>query len=135
MLKTKICGLAIILIVALSGCGGTMSSFEDVYSFPEVIEQIELIHSSALETAKYIFTEDDEEDIKLIRKWFDNLELKKCAQPEQVDGNESYRFEINGEPAFVYDYHGSESAFIVVNDEYYKVKGMSTPPVENSSKE
>lgn len=135
MLTKKICGMVLCLIVVLSGCGGTMSSYEDAYLFPEKIEQIEVIHKSVLETTEYIFTEDDEEDIKLMIEWFNNLELEKCEQPEQVDGNESYCFEINGEPAFVYDYHGSKSAFIIVNDEYYKVKEMSTPPVENSSKE
>lgn len=131
MLTKKFCGMMFALIVVLSGCGGTMGNYKDIYSFPETIERIEVTHSSVLKKTEYIFTEDDEEDIKLIIEWFENLELEKYEQPEQVDGNESYSFVINGETAFVYDYCGTESAFIIVDGEYYKAKNPSTPPVEN----
>ena len=64
-------------------------------------------------------------------EWFYGLELRECEEPEPVEGNESYTFIVDGQPAFTYDSRGSE-AFVVVNGSWYEVENPSNPPIEET---
>lgn len=133
MKKKFICTI-LCLILILSGCGRTMNKDQGkFYSFPEAIDQIEIIHKSVFEKIEYTIPATDEskdEAIEAIIDWFDSLDLEECNQPDSVDGNEIYIFIINGETAFTYDCHGSENAFILIKDGYYKANNPSIPPIE-----
>lgn len=129
----KLMTLVFVLVCVLNliGCQKTISG-SDVYSFPEPTTQITgSLYSQGQETAFEIGSEDyDPNDLSTtaVIKWFYNLELTACDEPEVVEGAESYHFNVKGESAFTYEDRGNE-AYIVINSNYYKVSNPSTPPI------
>lgn len=69
-----------------------------------------------------------EKSTNTVIKWFYDLELTACDEPEAVEGAESYDFYVKGENAFTYENRGSE-AYIIIDSNYYKVSNPSTPPI------
>lgn len=124
-MKKWICLFSAGLLLFLCACGKT------AYSFPETIEQLRVKRG----TMANAFTEKEKESIRLFTEWFDTLELEKCKQPEQIDENDCYSFEINGEDAFVYVHRSEEIAYVIIDGAYYQVKNPSLPPMEESGGE
>ena len=62
-------------------------------------------------------------------KWFYDLKLIACDKLEEVEGEESYHFNVKGENAFTYEDRDSE-AYIIIGGNYYKVSNPSAPPID-----
>ena len=75
-----------------------------------------------------VYDPENREVVPVIQ-WFYALELEKSAQPEDVDGNVCYEFYVDGKHAFRYDDRGGE-AYIVAEEDWYRVKKPTAPPVE-----
>ena len=130
----------LILIVVLAwvwGMTGCQKAIDAsaVYGFPEPTVQITgLFHSQGIESNFTIGSEEyDPDDLSVmpVIEWFYGLELRECGEPEPVEGNESYTFIVDGQPAFTYDSRGSE-AFVVVDGSWYEVENPSNPPIEDA---
>ena len=130
----------LILIVVLAwvwGMTGCQKAIDAsaVYGFPEPTVQITgLFHSQGIESNFTIGSEEyDPDDLSVmpVIEWFYGLKLRECEEPEPVEGNESYTFIVDGQPAFIYDSRGSES-FIVANGIWYEVENQSDPPIEKT---
>ena len=123
--------LAPICMLGAVGCQETGSAL-DVYAFPEPTAQITgSFCSQGIERSFTIGPEEyhpDDRSVMPVIKWFYGLELRECREPEPVEGNESYSFTVDGQPAFIYDIRGSE-AFVVVDGRWYEVENPSHPPV------
>lgn len=119
-------------VLGLAGCQKTMSASE-VYAFPEPTILITgSFYSQGQETTFEIGSEDynpDDLPTNSVIKWFYNLELTACEEPEAVDGSEGYAFRVDGKDAFTYEDRGSE-AYIIIDRTYYKVSNPSTPPID-----
>ena len=124
--------LMFVCLTAFAGCNRYISS-KDVYGFPEPTQQINITKISAGQETEYTIGSEnyDPEDLSVmpILEWFYGLELTESERPEDVEGNESYTFTVNGQPVFSYDFRGDE-AYIIVSDKWYKVKNPSVPPIE-----
>lgn len=124
--------IAFVCILALAGCQKTTSGSE-VYSFPEPTTQITgTFYSQGQETAFEIGSENyDPDDLSTtsVIEWFYGLKLTACDKPEAVEGAEGYDFYVRGEYAFTYE-DRSKEAYIIVGENYYKVKNPSTPPID-----
>ena len=122
---------ALVCVLSLAGCQKTISASE-VYSFPEPTTLITgSFYSKGQETEFEIGSEDyDPNDLSTnsIIKWFYDLKLTVCDEPEAVEGAESYDFYVKGENAFSYEDRSSE-AYIIIDSNYYKVSNPSTPPI------
>ena len=130
----------LILIVVLAwvwGMTGCQKAIDAsaVYGFPEPTVQITgLFHSQGIESNFTIGSEEyDPDDLSVmpVIEWFYGLELRECEESEPVEGNESYTFIVDGQPAFTYDSRGSE-AFVVVDGSWYEVENPSNPPIEDA---
>lgn len=125
--------LTLVCMLSLAGCQKTFSG-SDVYSFPEPTTQITgSFYSQGQETPFKIGSENyDPNDISTVSviKWFYDLKLTACNEPETVEGGESYHFDVKGESAFTYVDRGGDKAYIVIASNWYKVKNPSTPPFE-----
>lgn len=122
--------LALVCMVGLVGCGQKTVSGSEVYSFPEPTTLITgTFYSQGQETTFEIGSEeynpDDLSTIPII-KWYYDLKLTACDEPEVVEGAESYNFYVKGENAFTYEDRGSE-AYIFIDGNYYKVGNPSNP--------
>lgn len=125
--------LTLVCMLSLVGCQKTISGSE-VYSFPEPTTQITgSFYSQGQETPFEIGSEsydpNDTSTLSVI-KWFYDLKLTACNEPEAVEGGESYHFDVKGESAFTYVDRGGDETYIVVSSNWYKVKNPSTPPIE-----
>lgn len=121
-----------VCVLGLSGCQKAVSGSE-VYSFPEPTTQIAgTFYSQGTERAFVIGPDEyDPEDLSVmpVIEWFYGLELEPCEQPEDVEGTESYGFEVKGDLVFSYQDRGSE-AYIIASDTWYQVKNPSDPPID-----
>ena len=115
----------------MAGCQRTIRA-SDVYTFSEAATQITGSFYTQGPEGNFAIGlyEDHPDDLSAIPviAWFYGLELRECEEPEPVEGNASYSFLVDGQPAFTYDSRGSE-AFLVVNDRWYAVANPSDPPV------
>ena len=130
----------LILIAALAcacGMAGCQKAIDAsaVYVFPEPTVQITgSFCSQGIESNFTIGSEEyDPDDLSVmpVIEWFYGLKLRECEEPEPVEGNESYTFIVDGQPAFIYDSRGSES-FIVANGIWYEVENRPNPPIEET---
>ena len=131
MKKSIILVFVLICAMGLSGCQKTVNGSE-VYSFPEPTTQIMgIFYSQGTENEFIIGSEEynlDDLSVMPIIKWFYELELTICEEPEVVEGAEHYSFFVNEEEVFGYQDRGSQ-AYIIVNDTWYEVKNPSAPPI------
>lgn len=130
--------VAMVLAASLAGCASAPSnhnssmkiSGSDVYFFPEPTIQIKVTRYSALDKTEFIIGPDvydiNDTSVMPILKWFHGLELEECEEPEPVDGNACYHFEVDGKDAFDYDSRGGDD-FVIVNNKWYSVKNPSLP--------
>ncbi len=104
----KLIALALVLVcvLGLAGCQKTISASE-VYSFPEPTTLITgSFYPQGQEIKFEIGSEDynpDDLSTNSVIKWFYDLELTVCDEPEVVEGSESYTFRIEGKDAFTYE--------------------------------
>ena len=119
--------LALICVLSLVGCQKTIKGPE-LYGFPEpTILVTGSFYSQGQETAFEIGSEDyDPNDLPTVSiiKWFYDLKLTVCDEPEVVEGVESYDFYVEGQNVFTYEDRGS-NACIIIDGTYYKVKNPS----------
>ena len=124
--------LALVCMFSLAGCQKKIKGSE-LYSFPEPTTHITgAFYSQGQETAFEIGSEDyDPNDLSTnsVIRWFYDLELTACDEPEAVEGSESYSFNVKGEAAFTYENRGSE-AYTIIDGNYYKVSDPSAPPID-----
>ena len=123
--------LTLICVLSLASCQKTISASE-VYSFPEPTQMITgSFYSQGQETAFEIgsteYAADDLATIPVI-KWFYDLNLTACDEPEIVEGSEIYVFYVKSEKAFTYEDRGNE-AYIIIGGTYYEVSNPSNPPI------
>lgn len=124
MKKNPAIVLCFLLALLLVGCGKAVSG-SDIYTFSEPTTQIiGSFYSQGQETPFQIATED----YSSIIKWFYDLKVTACDNPEEVEGTESYEFYVNGDNVFTYEDRGSES-YIIIDGNYYKVSNPSIPPI------
>lgn len=101
-----------------------------MYSFPEPTTLITgSIYSQGQENTFEIGSEDyDPTNLSTnsIIKWFYDLELTACAEPEAVEGSKGYTFGIDGEDVFTYEDRGSE-AHLIIDSTYYKINNPPPP--------
>lgn len=123
--------LVLVCVLSLVGCQKTISGSE-VYSFPEPTTQITgSFYSQGQETTFEIGSEEyNPNDVSTtpIIRWFYDLQLTACDEPDVVEGSESYRFYVKGKKAFTYENRGRE-AYIIIGGNYYKVSNPSDPPI------
>ena len=121
-------------IWGMTGCQETIDA-SAVYGFPEPTVQITgSFYSQGNESNFTIGSEEyDPDDLSVmpVIEWFYSLKLRECEEPEPVEGNESYTFIVDGQPAFIYDSRGSES-FIVANGIWHEVENRPNPPIEET---
>ena len=124
--------LEFVCILGLVSCQKTTSG-KDVYSFPENTTMITgSFYSQGKETAFEVGSErydPNDSSIADIIKWFYDLELTPCDEPEPVEGAESYIFFVKGKNVFSYEDRGSE-AYIIIDGNYYKISNPSTPRID-----
>ena len=124
--------LSLACIFGITGCQKAISGAE-VYSFPEPTTLITIDYYSQGQVTKLeIGSEEyDANDLTttMVIKWFYDLKLVACEEPEVVEGAESYGFYVKDENAFTYENRGSE-AYVIIDNSYYKVSNPSKPPVE-----
>ena len=99
-----------------------------IYSFPDSIVQIKVSHITLFHPQEYLLESDAANEIADIIRWFRGLELVACERPSDVDGNEIYAFEINGETAFEYDRRGGEMDYVIIGENHFEVHNPSIPP-------
>ena len=125
--------VSVISIFCLTGCQNTVNASE-VYSFPEPTVQItgSFYSQGALTEFSIGPDEYDPEDRSTlpVLQWCYGLELTACEKPEDVEGEESYGFYVNGENVFDYVDRGSE-VYVIVSGTWYQVKNPSKPPITN----
>ena len=125
--------LSLICVWSLAGCQKTISGSE-IYSFPEPTTQIKGSFYSQGEVEEFVIGSEeynpDDLSVMPVVKWFYELELTACEQPEDGEGAEHYSFIVNGESVFSYQDRGSE-AYIIVSDTWYKVKNQLAPPIDD----
>lgn len=133
MKKVIALALALICVLGLGGCQKTISASE-VYSFPESTMLITgSFYSQGQESEFEIGSEDynpDDLTTDSVIKWFYDLDLIVCDEPEVVEGSETYSFRVDGKYAFTYENRGSNEAYIITDKTYYKVSNPSTPPID-----
>lgn len=113
--------LMVVLVFSLVGCQKATHG-SDIYTFPETPEEIKcMVYSGGVEKEAVI------NDVVL--DWFYDLKLTPCEQPEDVEGAAAYSFEIDDETAFTYQDRGNKEAYIIHNDDWYKVANPSIPPL------
>lgn len=127
MKKLSICHILLLLLMIVIGCGKE-DNRKMVYIFPNSIMQIKVSHITLFNPQVYIIESDDPDLINKIVQWFYGLELIECERPADVDGNELYVFEVNGESVFEYDNRGGGMDYIIIGDAYYEVNNPSIPP-------
>ena len=131
MKKLIVLVLALAFVLSLVGCHNMLKGSE-LYSFPEPTTKITgYVYSQGQETTFEIGSENyasNDLSATSVIAWFYDLELTACDEPEEVEGAESYDFNIKGEHAFTYEDRGSE-AYIIIDSNYYKVSNPSTPPI------
>ena len=124
-----------VCVLGLVGCQKAVRGSE-VYSFPEPTTQITGIFYSQGAEKEFVIGPDeyDPKDLSVmpVIEWFYGLELNPCEQPEDVEGAESYSFEVKGDLVFSYQDRGNE-AYIIVSDTWYRVKNPSVPPIGSAS--
>ena len=124
----------LVCMMWMVGCQKTIHA-SDVYSFPEPTIQITgAFYSQGIENNFVIGPEEynpDDLSVVPVIQWFYGLELRECEGSEYVEGNESYSFIVDSQPAFTYDARGNK-AFIVMNDSWYEVENPSNPPIEET---
>ncbi len=98
--------LILVSVLGLVGCQRAIKGSE-VNSFPEPTTLITgSIYSQGQENTFEIGSEDyDPNNLSTnsIVKWFYDLELTACDEPEAVEGSEGYTFRIDGEDVFTYE--------------------------------
>lgn len=128
-MKQQIVSVALLIgMLALVGCEKENRDIE-VYSFPKEISQITC---SFYSQGKENILEIEPTDFDAISKWFCNLELTACDEPEAVEGGEAYCFMVNGKDAFDYEDRGGKS-YIISGKNSYKVSNPSIPPIREKN--
>lgn len=133
MKKVIALALALVCVLGLAGCQKTISVSE-VYSFPEPTMLITgSFYSQGQEIKFEIGSEDynpDDLTTNSVIKWFYDLDLTVCDEPEAAEGSEVYTFRVDGKDAFTYEDRGGNEAYIIIDETYYKVSNPSTPPID-----
>ncbi len=130
-----LCAVLLPVLLVSASCGTVLSKDRLLEIIPEDINTVNADHFIYAEKRSFTVSPGTLEDL---REWLLNLDVERKEKfkdgeyPGQtIDGGESYYFRTpDGMTLFSFQDFGPEERYLVLDGEWYRLRGASSPPVQ-----